>query len=91
MEKLSFFDRYVKSGDYSNGGSFTCLEMIFPELAGKTWGIIGLGNIGRRVADIAKAFGANVIYYSTSGKNKKAKELGIPILSEDDFLAMIQL
>ena len=32
--------------------------------AEKTWGIIGLGTIGRRVADIAKAFGAHVVYYS---------------------------
>ena len=36
-----------------------------------TWGIIGLGNIGRRVADIAKMFGCHVIYYSTSGKNNQ--------------------
>lgn len=35
----------------------------------KTWGVIGLGAIGKEVAGIAKAFGCNVIYYSTSGKN----------------------
>ena len=69
LEILSFFDRYVKSGDYSNGGSFTCLEMIFPELAGKTWGIIGLGAIGRKVAEIATVFGCKVIYYSASGRS----------------------
>ena len=37
------------------------------KLTEKSWGIIGLGTIGRRVADIAKAFGAHVIYYSASG------------------------
>lgn len=50
---------------------FTHFEKRFHELSGKTWGIIGLGNIGRRVADIAKAFGCRVIYYSTSGKNSQ--------------------
>jgi glycerate dehydrogenase len=36
-----------------------------------TWGIIGMGNIGRRVAEIAKLFGCRVIYYSTSGRNRQ--------------------
>ena len=38
------------------------------ELMGKKLGIIGLGAIGRKVADIAKAFGVHVIYYSASGR-----------------------
>ena len=40
------------------------------ELHGKTWGIVGLGKIGNRVAAIASAFGCRVIYYSTSGLNR---------------------
>ena len=50
---------------------FTHFDKHFGELAKMTWGIIGLGNIGRRVADIAKAFGCRVIYYSTSGRNSQ--------------------
>lgn len=69
LEKLSYYDAYVKDGGYANDTLFTHFAERFYELSGKTWGIIGLGNIGRRVADIAKVFGANVIYYSTSGKN----------------------
>ena len=69
LEKLSYYDAYVKDGRYANDTSFTHFAEHFNELNGKTWGIIGLGNIGRRVADIAKMFGANVIYYSTTGKN----------------------
>ena len=42
--------------------------MIYPELAGKTWGIIGMGAIGRKVAEIATVFGCKVITYSASGK-----------------------
>ena len=69
LEKLSYYDAYVKNENYANDTLFTHFEERFCEISGKTWGIIGLGNIGRRVADIAKAFGVHVIYYSTSGKN----------------------
>lgn len=69
LEKLSYYDDYVKNGKYANDTSFTHFAERFHEINGKTWGIIGLGAIGRRVADIAKMFGANVIYYSTTGKN----------------------
>lgn len=69
LEKLRYYDDYVKDGRYVNDTIFTHFAEHFFQISGKTWGIIGLGNIGKRVADIAKAFGANVIYYSTSGKN----------------------
>jgi len=67
MEHLRYYDEYVKSGAYINCSSFTNIEKPFPEIAGKTWGILGLGAIGRRVAQIAEAFGAEVIYASASG------------------------
>lgn len=68
LEKLRYYDDYVKTGNYINDTSFTHFAEHFTELNGKTWGIIGLGAIGRRVAQIAQAFGANVIYYSASGR-----------------------
>ncbi len=68
-EKLSYYDRFVKSGEYIRSDVFSHFVMKFHELAGKTWGIIGLGEIGRGVAEVAKLFGCKVIYYSTSGKN----------------------
>lgn len=66
-EKLSYYDRYVKDEHYVNDTLFTHFAERFHELCGKRWGIIGLGNIGRRVARIAEAFGADVVYYSPSG------------------------
>lgn len=69
-EKLSFYDEYVKKGDYIRCPRFTYFGETFQELNGKTWGIVGLGEIGARVAEIARAFGCKVIYYSTSGKNQ---------------------
>ena len=67
LEKLRYYDDYVKDEKYINDTVFTHFAEHFNEVNGKTWGIIGLGTIGRRVADIAKAFGAHVIYYSASG------------------------
>ncbi len=64
---VRYFDDSVKSGSYSRSGMFTDPNWNWWELAGKTIGIIGMGNIGRKVAKIAEAFGMSVCYYSTSG------------------------
>lgn len=66
---ISYFDEFIKSREYSKSDMFTNLNMTYNDLCGKVWGIIGLGSIGKRVAKIAQAFGARVVYYSTSGKN----------------------
>lgn len=68
LEKMRYYDDYVKEERYINDTIFTHFAEHFTEICGKTWGIIGLGTIGRRVADIAKAFGAQIIYYSASGR-----------------------
>lgn len=70
MENLRFYDDYVKNGDYTRNGMFSYFDISIGELAGKTYGIIGMGAIGQKVAQIATAFGCHVIYYSTSGANK---------------------
>lgn len=62
-----YFDDSVKSGRYSSSGIFTDVSVNWMELAGRKMGIIGMGNIGSKVALIAKAFGMDVSYYSTSG------------------------
>lgn len=67
FEHLKYYDHYVKEGNYINDRCFTHFARTFHELRGMKWGIIGLGAIGRRVADIAGMFGADVIYYSASG------------------------
>lgn len=69
LEHLNYYDQYVKAERYVNDTMFTHFAEVFHELNGMTWGVIGLGAIGRRVADIAKMFGCRVVYYSTSGKN----------------------
>ena len=65
--QMQYFDSAVKSGNYSKGPLFTDVSKVFWELKGKKYGVVGLGNIGSKVAHIAKAFGMEVVYYSTSG------------------------
>ena len=69
LEKLEYYNRQVKSKAWSNSGVFTDISKPFSEIAGKKWGIIGLGTIGKEVAKVAENFGASVHYYSTSGQN----------------------
>lgn len=69
MEKLAYYDAYVKSERYVDDKVFSHFAETYHELCGMTWGIVGLGAIGRRVARIAECFGCRVLYYSTSGKH----------------------
>ncbi len=91
LEHLSYYDNYVKSDKYVNDSMFTHFEKHFNELSGKKWGIIGLGNIGKRVADIATCFGADVSYYSTSGRNNNSDYTRVDfdtLLKESDVISI---
>ncbi len=83
LEQLRYYDDYVKSLKWSESSLFTSLDRKFWEINGKNWGIIGLGTIGKGVAKIALAFGANIFYYSTSKKNKNSN---YPHLDLDELL-----
>jgi glycerate dehydrogenase len=86
-----YYDEYVKDGSYSRSAIFTDVTKPFFEIKNKKWGIIGLGTIGRGVADVAKAFGADVSYYSTSGKNTDAtyKQVDLDtLLKESDIISI---
>ncbi len=67
--QLAIYDQFVKSGGWCELDQFTSHVAPFNELGSKRWGIIGLGRIGLRVAEQVSAFGAEVVYHSTSGKN----------------------
>jgi glycerate dehydrogenase len=69
VQKLEYYSNYTKSGKWCESEIFANLDVPFYELQGKKWGIIGLGEIGQKVANIAQAFGCDVNYYSTSGTN----------------------
>jgi glycerate dehydrogenase len=69
LHSIEYYNSYVKNKEYSHQQLFTHIGPGYWQLQDKTWGIIGLGTIGKRVAQIAQIFGAHIIYYSTSGKN----------------------
>lgn len=91
LDEITYYDNYVKDGKYSKSGLFTCLDKPYYEIEGKTWGIIGLGNIGRKVAKIAEAFGAKVVYYSTTGNNSNDEFSRVSfdeLLSKSDIISI---
>lgn len=69
LENIRFYDDYVRNGEYIDDDNLKHHKNKYHEIAGKTWGIVGLGEIGREVAKIATVFGAKVIYFSASGRD----------------------
>ncbi len=67
INSIIYFDAVVKDGRYSANRHFTDTGRFFHELKGMKFGIIGMGNIGKRVAQIASCFGCDICYYSTNG------------------------
>lgn len=90
-QKLIHYDNYVKSGQYSAQDRFSNFDIPFYELEGKTWGIVGMGNIGRRVARIAEVMGCRVIFYSVTGRSSCREYLQVDretLFAESDFLSL---
>ena len=90
-QKLPYYDNYVKSGAYSAQDRFSNFDVPFYELAGKTWGIVGMGNIGRRTARIAEAFGCRVIFHSVTGRSTCTEYERVDkdtLLAESDYLSL---
>ena len=91
MNHSAYFDNCVKSGEYSKSLHFTDTGRSFTEIAGKRFGIIGMGTIGKRVAAIATAFGAKVSYYSTGGSAHCSDYPSVSLnelLSESDIISI---
>lgn len=69
LGRLPYYSRYVEDGHWCDSDIFCHLDYELHDIDGKQWGIIGYGNIGKQVCRLAKAFGAEVSYHSTSGNN----------------------
>ncbi len=88
LNHLTEFDKYSKSGKYTASGLHNKLTPVFNEICGKTWGIVGYGAIGQRVAEVAKALGCKVIYYKkTPVQDKNCVGLDT-LMSESDIISL---
>jgi glycerate dehydrogenase len=61
ISHLREYDCSVSDGTYTRGGVANILTPVYNEIYGKTWGIVGYGNIGRQVANVARALGCRVV------------------------------
>lgn len=83
-ERICAYDEYVRSGAFIGKPTFTMFDYPYREWAGKQWGIVGMGEIGRAVARIAEAFGCKVVWSSTSGSTRQESR---PRLELDELLS----
>ncbi len=86
-----YYNDFVHSGQYTESGFPTDVSHPFFELKGKRLGIIAMGHIGTRVAQLATAFGMKVSYYSTSGTSHCTLYPSLPIdelLSTSDIVSV---
>lgn len=91
LEHLPAYDKYVKGGSYGAQDRFSNFDLPFTELEGKTWGIVGMGNIGRKVAKIARSFGCRIIFHSVTGKSSVTEYESVSkeeLLMRSDFLSL---
>ena len=90
LHNIGPYQQYTQRGDWMESSSFTYFDN-FHELSSKSWGIIGMGEIGRRVAKIAESFGCQIAYFSTSGRNNNQpfsqKDLH-SLLKESDIISI---
>ena len=72
---------------YQGGWKIDYQRHLGMELYGKTAGIIGLGNIGKRLAAICQALGMKVIYWSPNSRDRKYRRVGLPkLIKTADFI-----
>ncbi len=91
VQNISKHAESVKNGEWANSIDFSYHLTPQTELAGKTLGIIGFGQIGKAVAKIGLAFGMNIIFHNRSQKetNLNARQVDLDtLLAESDFLSI---
>ena len=87
--KVSEYDETVKQGLWKNSKTFCYFNIPLVELAGKTLGVVGYGNIGKEVSKIASAFNMNVLVYNRTKKEMPYRQVDLETLfKESDFITL---
>ena len=79
--------RAVHAGRWTSNPDFCFWDAPLIELAGKTMGVIGYGQIGRRVAEIARCFGMNVIAWTRTPRDPECVSLD-ELLARSDVISL---
>lgn len=82
--QVAHYTSEIKAGSWCSSPDFTYWNTPLTELAGKTFGIVGLGHIGSAVARVAHAFGMKVIAL-TSKKKEALEDYITPVNREELF------
>lgn len=87
--KLTEYRKFVSDGSYTASGKANRLEPTYREISAMTWGVIGLGNIGKKVAKIAEAIGCRVIANRRSGKDSEYECVSLDeLLANSDIISI---
>ena len=88
FSRMTEYREVVASGEYSHGTSPNRLQPVYHEIFGKTWGIVGCGNIGSRVAEVAESLGCRILTHQRH-KNEKFETVPLEtLLCESDIISL---
>lgn len=89
--RMLSYRRAIKHGDWSKSAQFCMLDYPVESLSGKTLGIVGYGDLGKGVADLALAFGMKILIAQRPGNNLEPELGRIPLdkmLPQVDILSL---
>lgn len=82
------YNDFVKSGAYTKSGVANRLSPTYYEVSGKTWGIVGLGNIGKQVARVAEALGCNVLAFKRTPSDEYNTVSLAELMEKSDIISV---
>ncbi|MDN3398835.1 D-2-hydroxyacid dehydrogenase [Psychrobacter sp. APC 3426] len=90
MRASIHYHQKVVDGTWQNNGNFCLLDVPLIDLEDKTLGIIGVGTIGKRVTEIARAFGMTVLWAEHQGRTPRSNDYTAfdEVLAQSDVISL---